>query len=105
MKVIPVDTSRTQFLIGAEPQPVTDRAGQQKSDFQGRPLMQVSLIAVTEGQAAETLMLKVPAPLPPLPLMTQVRVVGLSARAWAMEGKSGVSFTAVSVTPAATKQA
>lgn len=99
MRRIPVDTSKTRFLAGGESRPQTDEAGSPRLDGDGRPLISFPIVALTEGVGAETLTVRVPGPVPAISPLAEVTVTDLVARPWSMNGRSGVSFSASSVTP------
>src|SRR6266511_1714870 len=100
---LPVDTSAMTFLIGnAAAEPIRERGtGRQKTDpDSGEPLYAVQLVVLTEGRA-DVITVKVPgAPRSELSQGMPVRVAGLVAVPWTMEGRSGVAFRAARVEPA-----
>jgi hypothetical protein len=103
VKYIPVDTSKlTIHTIGAVA-PVLSPDGQPKKDRAGRPLFSVPVLVVGDGATGETVTVKVPGPVAQLAPMTPVRLSNLVARAWAFEGRSGVSLTAETIAPVAVK--
>jgi hypothetical protein len=100
MRTIPVDTSNRRFLIGGPIKAATDDSGAVRNNPEGRPLFLVPVVVVAEDTGAETFTVRVPGPIAALPVMTEVKVGTLSARPWNMNGRSGVSFSADSITPA-----
>lgn len=100
MKTIPVDTSRITLLIGGAIEPATTPTGAQRQDRNGKALFNVPVLAVVEGGSPDTLTVRVPGPVAALAPLTPVRLVGLMARPWQMDGRSGTSFTAEAVQPA-----
>jgi len=100
---LPVDTSAMTFLIGnAAAEPIRERGtGRQKTDpDSGEPLYAVQLVVLTEGRA-DVITVKVPSTRPPeLAQGVPVRVAGLVAVPWTMEGRSGVAFRAAKIEPA-----
>jgi hypothetical protein len=99
MKTIPVDASRLTALVGAAVEPATTPSGQQRTDRTGKPLFNVPIVVVVEGAAPDTLTVRVPGPIGQMAPLTQVRLVGLIARPWQMDGRAGVSFSAQAVQP------
>lgn len=100
MKTIPVDTSKMSLLIAGAIVAATTPDGSARRDRAGQTLFNVPVIAVSETASAETFTVRVPGPVPQLPSLTPVRLVGLVARPWTMDGgRSGVSFSAESIQP------
>lgn len=103
MKTIPVDTRSITTLVGGAIQPATGPDGVQRRDKSGRPLFQVPVVVVSETASADTFMVRLPGPVAQMQPLTPVTFVGLVARPWTMEGRSGVSFSAEAMQPVSTK--
>ncbi len=103
MKTIPVDCTKLSLLVAGPIQPATAPDGTPRRDRAGRPLYNVPVVVMAEGGNADTMTVRVPGPVPQLPPLTPVRLTGLVARPWAMEGRSGVSFAAEAVQPVNTR--
>jgi len=97
---LPIDTSAMTFLVGASAEPIRERGtNRQRTDPEtGEPLFAVQLVALIEGRA-NVITVKVPGEPPALPQGAQVRVLGLVASPWTMEGRSGVAYRARRVEP------
>jgi len=106
MNIIPVAESINPIFAGAVPH---TRDGVPVTNREGTPLMNVSCIIppLAEGAKLDTLEVRVPAPgvAKQIPPYSPVKFVGLVARAWSVDGRSGVSFSADSVTPSSPKGA
>ena len=101
MKTIPVDTTRLTFMVGGAIQPATQPDGTPRRNRTGQALWTVPVVVVTDGSNADTLVVRIPGPVPQVAPLTPVKLVGLTARPWSMDGgRSGVSFTAESIQPA-----
>jgi hypothetical protein len=101
VKTIPVDTSALTTLVGGAITEATSPDGTAKRDRQGRPLFSVPVVVVADGANADTMTVRVPGPVPQIAPLTPINLVGLIARYWSMEGRSGVSFSAEKVAPVA----
>jgi hypothetical protein len=98
MRNIPVDPCLSLVFVGVTPQV---RNGEQVMNRDGAPMMVVSCIvlpSVEEGKI-DTVEIRVPASGVPKSLApySAVKFQRLSGRAWAIDGRSGVSFTADAV--------
>jgi hypothetical protein len=104
----PIDTGRLQFLVvaGAEPLKQFEEGKPRESwaprvDGNGEVLWRVELVALGEGQA-QIIRVSVPGD----PGVTQgemVRVEGMTAQAWEMDGRSGMAFRASAVRSASAR--
>jgi hypothetical protein len=100
----PIDASRLQFLVVAEAEPLKQyeegkprEAWAPRLDENGELLWRLQLVAFGDG-GAEIIRVTVPGD-PQLSEGELVRVEGLTANPWEMEGRSGLSFRAVTVQP------
>jgi hypothetical protein len=96
---LPIDTSRLQFLVVAPAEPLRQyeegkprEAWAPRTDANGELLWRVQLVALGEGEA-EIIRVAVPGE-PKVAQGEIVRVDGLTAQAWEMEGRSGMAFRA-----------
>jgi hypothetical protein len=101
---LPIDTSRLQFLVVAAGEPLKQfeegkprEAWAPRVDTNGEVLWRVQLVAFGEGDA-EILKVAVPGD-PHVAEGELVRVDGLTAQAWEMEGRSGMAFRATAIQP------
>jgi hypothetical protein len=94
---LPIDTSRLKFLVvaGAEPLRQYEEGKPRESwaprtDVNGEVLWRVQLVALGDGEA-EIIRVAVPGD-PKVGQGEMVRVDGLTAQPWEMEGRSGMAF-------------
>lgn len=102
MKSIPVDVSVFSGFMCVEPpaRKVDLRTGEVRKDTaSGRDLFVVSVVAIRPGDPS-VIKISVPGDMAGLMVGTAVRIVGLEATAWDVDGRSGVAFKATSVVPA-----
>jgi hypothetical protein len=99
---LPIDTSRLQFLVVAPAEPLRQyeegkprEAWAPRTDMNGEVLWRVQLVALGDGEA-EIIRVAVPGD-PKVSQGEMVRVEGLTAQAWEMEGGSGMAFRATAV--------
>jgi hypothetical protein len=99
---LPIDTSRLQFLVVAQAEPLRQyeegkprEAWAPRTDVNGEILWRVQLVALGDGEA-EIIRVAVPGD-PKVSQGEMVRVEGLTAQAWEMEGRSGMAFRATAV--------
>lgn len=98
---LPIDTSAMTFVVAGAAEPVLDfESKQQKTDENGAPLYAVAVMVLGERQP-EIFSVKLagqPAAVAP---GQAAKVTGLIATPWAMGERSGVSFRANKIEPAA----
>jgi hypothetical protein len=94
---LPIDTSRLQFLVVAPAEPLKQyeegkprEAWAPRTDANGEILWRAQLVALGDGEA-EIIRVAVPGN-PNVSQGEMVRVDGLTAQAWEMEGRSGWRF-------------
>jgi hypothetical protein len=99
---LPIDTSRLQFLVVAAGEPLRQyeegkprEAWAPRTDVNGEILWRVQLVALGDGEA-EIIRVAVPGD-PNVAQGEMVRVEGMTAQAWEMEGRSGMAFRAVAI--------
>ena len=98
---LPIDVSGMTLLAGTAPEPVVDfDTRTPKADENGEPLYTVQLVTIG-AEGAEVISVKVPGEPKGVSQGVPVRVSGLVAIPWSMEGRSGVSFKAARVEPLA----
>ncbi|MEC3996767.1 hypothetical protein VSR01_25965 [Actinacidiphila sp. DG2A-62] len=104
MQNIPVDTSRLGLImcvVGPEPRMNTE-TGQVRTDRDGTPMYSVGVVVrQVEGRRAETIEVSVPGQPQGIAEGMPVTILGLTAIQWQMGGRSGTSFRAAAITPAA----
>ena len=101
---LPIDTSRLKFLVVAPGEPLKQyeegkprEAWAPRTDASGEVLWRVQLVALGDGEA-DIIRVAVPGD-PGLNQGEMVRVEGLTAQAWEMDGRNGMAFRAQSVRP------
>jgi hypothetical protein len=99
---LPIDTSRLQFLaVGAAEQLKKFEEGKPREmwaprvDENGEVLWRLQVVALGENEA-EIIRVAVPGE-PKVGQGEMVRVEGMTAQAWEMDGRSGMSFRAQSI--------
>jgi hypothetical protein len=105
---LPIDTSRLKFLVVAEAEPLRQyeegkprEAWAPRTDVNGEVLWRVQLVALGDGEA-EIIRVAVPGD-PKVGQGEMVSVDGLTAQAWEMDGRSGMSFRCVAVRSASAR--
>jgi hypothetical protein len=106
---LPIDTSRLQFLVVAPAEPLRQyeegkprEAWAPRTDVNGEILWRVQLVALGDGEA-EIIRVAVPGD-PKVSQGEMVRVEGMTAQAWEMEGRSGMAFRAVAIRSASSRE-
>ena len=96
---LPIDTSRLQFLVAVPAEQLFQyeegkprHAWAPRTDVNGEILWRVQLVALGEGEA-DIIRVSVAGD-PKLSQGELVRVDGMTAQAWEMEGRSGMAFRA-----------
>ena len=99
---LPIDASRLQFLVVGEAEPVRKfeegkprEAWAPRVDDNGELLWRVQLVAFGDG-GADILRVVVPGD-PGVKEGELVRVEGMTAQAWEMEGRNGMAFRATAI--------
>jgi hypothetical protein len=99
---LPIDTSRLQFLVVAAAEPLKKyedgkprESWAPRMDENGEVLWRVQLVALGDGEA-EIIRVAVPGD-PTVSQGDMVRVDGMTAQAWEMEGRSGMAFRALAI--------
>ena len=89
----PIDTSRLTFIAGSDPTGVLDMEGRQRADkATGELLWGLDLVALGGEDGAEVWPVRVAGEPKGISTGQPVRVEGLTALTWEMEGRHGVSF-------------
>lgn len=94
MNRVPVDESRLGGLTAIGVSPKTDPSGAQKKNFEGVLQWVVEFLHRQEGQRSEVLQVTFTALQEPTLPTGPVRLDGMYARHWDMNGRSGLSFDA-----------
>jgi hypothetical protein len=99
---LPIDTSRLQFLVVVPAEPLKQfeegkprEAWAPRVDTTGAQLWRVQLVALGDGEA-EVIRVAVAGD-PHVSQGEMVRVESMTAQAWEMEGRSGMSFRASAI--------
>src|SRR5919106_6906893 len=107
---LPIDTSRLKFLVVAPAEPLKQyeegkprESWAPRTDVNGEVLWRVQLVALGDGEA-EIIRVAVPGD-PHVSQGEMVRVEGMTAQAWEMEGRSGMAFRASAIGPAGPRPA
>src|SRR4051794_41480368 len=107
---LPIDTSQLKFLVVAPAEPLRQyeegkprEAWAPRVDGNGEVLWRVQLVALGDGEA-EIIRVSVSGD-PNVPQGEMVRVEGMTAQPWEMEGRNGIAFRALRVKPAASRTA
>jgi len=105
---LPIDTSRLQFLVVGAAEPVKKfeegkprEAWAPRTDENGELLWRAQIVAFRDGDA-EIIKVVVPGD-PGVPAGEMVRVEGMTAQPWEMEGRSGMSFRAAAIRSASAR--
>ncbi|MGA2928988.1 MAG: hypothetical protein ABSG43_23975 [Solirubrobacteraceae bacterium] len=101
---MPIDTSRLQFLVVAPAEQLRKfEEGKPRefwgprTDVNGEILWRVQLVALGDGEA-DIIRVSI-AGEPKLTQGEMVRVEGMTAQAWEMDGRSGMTFRANAIRP------
>src|ERR1700754_339486 len=99
---LPIDTSRLQFLVVAAAEPLKKfedgkprEAWAPRVDTNGEALWRLQVVALGDGEA-DIIRVAVPGD-PNVSQGEMVRVEGLTAQAWEMEGRNGMAFRATAI--------
>jgi hypothetical protein len=105
---LPIDTSRLQFLVVAGAEPLKQyeegkprEAWAPRVDTNGEVLWRVQLVALGDGEA-EIIRVSLPGD-PAVKQGEMVRVEGMTAQAWEMEGRNGMAFRATAIRSASAR--
>jgi len=97
---LPIDASAIAFLCALAPEPVVDfETRRPKADENGEPLYVVQLLVMGDD-SADLIAVKVPGLPSGIRQGHPVKVTGLVAQPWSMNGRSGVAFRAARAEPA-----
>lgn len=92
-----VDTEGMTFIAGMV-RGVTEYGTETpKTDQQGRPLFDVEGMAVVAGERPEQMRVRVAGQPAGIGVGSLIRFTGLTGRTWEVEGKHGLSFSAIGV--------
>jgi hypothetical protein len=99
---LPIDTSRLQFLVVSEAERLLKfEEGKPRDswasrvDENGEVLCRVQVVALGDGEA-EIIRVSVPGD-PGVKQGEMVRVEGMTAQAWEMDGRNGMAFRATAI--------
>jgi len=99
---LPIDTSRLKFLVVAPAEELRQfeegkprEAWAARKDANGDVLWRVQVVALGDGDA-EIIRVSVPGD-PKVGQGEMVRVEGMTAQAWEMDGRSGMAFRATTI--------
>ncbi|GEM_PF-6483116 len=99
---LPIDTSRLQFLVVSEAERLLKfeegkprDAWAPRVDENGEVMCRVQVVALGDGEA-EIIRVSVPGD-PGVKQGEMVRVDGMTAQAWEMEGRNGMAFRAAAI--------
>jgi hypothetical protein len=107
---LPIDTSRLKFLVVAPAEQLRQyeegkprEAWAPRTDVNGEVLWRTQLVALGDGEA-EIIRVAVPGD-PKVGQGEMVTVDGLTAQAWELDGRSGMSFRCVAIRSSAARGA
>lgn len=106
MQTIPVDHTRIGSLVVVSVGPDMDRENKPRANRDGEPIWKLEVLHRPEqtgdfAPRAGVEVVKVTGgPEPDVQPMEEVEFIGLTARHWSMEGRSGISLSADDVKPA-----
>jgi hypothetical protein len=105
---LPIDTSQLKFLVVAPGEPLKQyeegkprESWAPRTDINGEVLWRVQLVALGDGEA-DIIRVAVPGD-PGIGQGEMVRVEGMTAQAWEMDGRSGMAFRCHAIRPAAAR--
>ena len=91
----PIDVSKLTFIAGSDPVGVTDPEGRQRSDkATGQLLWGLDLVALGGEDGAEVWPVRIAGEPKGISTGQPVRVEGLTAQTWEIDGRHGISFRA-----------
>ena len=91
----PIDVRRLQFIAGSDPAGVTDMEGRQRVDkATGEPLWGLDLVALGGEDGAEVWNVRLAGEPKGISTGQPLRVEGLTAQTWEIDGRHGTSFRA-----------
>jgi hypothetical protein len=106
---LPLDTSRLQFLVVAEAEQLKKfedgkprESWAPRVDDNGEILWRVQVVALGDGEA-DIIRVVVPGN-PGVKQAEMVRVEGMTAQAWEMDGRNGTTFRAASIRSITTRE-
>src|SRR3954447_6092904 len=99
---LPIDTSRLQFLVVSAAEPLKKfedgkprEARAPRTDENGELLWRVQVVALGDNEA-EIIRVTLPGD-PGVGQGVMVRIEGMTAQAWEMDGRSGMAFRATAI--------
>jgi hypothetical protein len=95
---LPIDVGRLTFIAGSDPAAVLDMERRPRADrATGEVLWRLDVVVLGGEDGAEVWPVRVVGEPTGIRMGQALRVVGLSASPWEMEGRHGISFRARSV--------
>jgi hypothetical protein len=89
----PIDVSNLTFIAGSDPAGVNDMEGRQRTDkATNEPLWGLDLVALGGEDGAEVWHVRIAGEPKGISTGQPLRVEGLTALTWEMEGRHGISF-------------
>jgi hypothetical protein len=89
----PIDVSSLTFIAGSDPAGVTDMEGRQRTDkASGELLWGLDLVALGGKDGAEVWNVRVAGEPKGISTGQPLRVEGLTAQTWEIDGRHGISF-------------
>jgi hypothetical protein len=94
-----IRTEGVEFVVSRAPEPKNDEGGRQKADRRTGELLYATELVAMDDAGAEVIKVTT-AGLPKVGKRQLVRVAGLVAVPWVIDGRSGLTFRAESIAPA-----
>jgi hypothetical protein len=89
----PIDVRNLTFIAGSDPAGVTDLEGRQRADkATGQPLWGMDLVALGGKDGAEVWHVRIAGEPKGISTGQPVKVEGLMAMTWEIDGRHGISF-------------
>jgi len=94
-----IRTEGVEFVVSRAPEPKNDEGGRQKADRRTGELLYVTELVAMDDAGVEVIKVTT-AGVPKVGKRQLVRVAGLVAVPWVIDGRGGVTFRAESLAPA-----
>jgi hypothetical protein len=99
--LLEIVTAGVEFVVSREPLPKNDNEGRQKADRETGELLFTTELVAMDDAGAEVIKVTTPG-VPPVVKRQPVAVRRLVANPWNVDGRGGVAYRALSITPLTT---